>query len=82
MEVRAFEPGQALFGGPDGLRIIRALVAEVAGALATGGWFVMEIGAGQAAEVRRLIEDTGSLTVHRIRPDLQSIPRVVVARRR
>lgn len=82
LEVRAFEPGQALFGGPDGLRIIRALVAEVAGALAPGGWFVMEIGAGQAAEVTRLIEETGSLTVHRIRPDLQSIPRVVVARRR
>lgn len=82
IEVRAFEPGQALFGGPDGLRIIRALVPAAADALAPGGWFVMEIGAGQAGEVTRVIEETGSLTVHRIRPDLQSIPRVVVARRR
>jgi len=82
MDVRGFEPAQALFGGPDGLRVIRALVPEAATALRAGGWLVMEIGAGQADAVASLIADGDTLRLHHIRPDLQSIPRVVVARRR
>ncbi len=81
VEVRAFEPAQALFGGPDGLGVIRAMVPEAAAGLVSGGWLVVEIGAGQSAEVGRIVADTGSLTVSHIRTDLQSIPRVVVARK-
>ena len=81
-EVRDFEPPQALFGGPDGLLVIRALVPAAAAALAPGGWLVMEIGAGQSDDVARLVEETGALRLHHIRPDLQGIPRVVVARRK
>ena len=57
--------------------------AAAARALAPGGWLVMEIGAGQAAAVtatsskrRRVSCSTAS------RPDLQAIPRVIVAARR
>ncbi len=81
-EVRTFEPARALFAGPDGLRVIRALLPEATASLRPGGWLVMEIGAGQADAVSRLVNDTGTLTVHHIRPDLQSIPRVVIARKR
>jgi release factor glutamine methyltransferase len=82
IEVRGFEPAQALFGGPDGLRVIRALVPEAAAALRPSGWLVMEIGAGQAEDVSALLQETGDFALHHIRRDLQDIPRVVVARRR
>lgn len=78
-EVASFEPGQALFGGPDGLDVIRALAPAVARALAPRGWLVMEIGAGQADAARQVVVEAG-LTVVRVRADLQAIPRVVVAR--
>jgi release factor glutamine methyltransferase len=82
IEVRGFEPPQALFGGPDGLRVIRALVPEAAAALRPSGWLIMEIGAGQSEDVGALLQDTGSFALHHIRRDRQDIPRVVVARRR
>lgn len=82
LEVREFEPARALYGGPDGLHVIRGLVHEAASTLNYGGWLVMEIGAGQSEDVARIIADHRSLAVTRIRPDLQSIPRVVVARKR
>ena len=77
-EVRDYEPAEALFGGPDGLDAIRQLVPAAARALAPGGWLLMEIGAGQDREIAGLVADAG-LTLRRIVPDLQSIPRVVVA---
>jgi release factor glutamine methyltransferase len=82
VEVRDHEPGLALFAGPDGLDAIRLLVPLAACALAAGGSLVMEIGAGQAAAVTRLIETTPDLELDHIAADLQSIPRVIVAKRR
>jgi release factor glutamine methyltransferase len=78
-EVRDFEPAAALFAGPDGLDAIRTLLPVAARALAPGGSLVMEIGAGQADDVAALIAATPGLTLDRIVPDLQSIPRVVTA---
>lgn len=79
-EVARYEPGAALFAGEDGLDVIRRLVPAAARTLRPGGHLVMEIGAGQAGEVRRLVEAAG-LACLRIVPDLQGIPRVVVALR-
>jgi release factor glutamine methyltransferase len=80
-EVRDWEPRQALDGGPDGLDLIRALLAVVPAALAPGGWFIMEFGFGQAASVERLVRDS-PLELVRIVDDFQRIPRTVVARRK
>ena len=80
-DVRNFEPQAALFGGEDGLDVIRALVPAAARALADGGALLMEIGAGQAAAVSGIVAAAG-FTLEAIRPDLQGIPRVVVAHRR
>jgi release factor glutamine methyltransferase len=77
-DVRDFEPAGALFAGPDGLDVIRALVPAAQKALKPGGWLVMEIGAGQADAVAALVEQAG-LALARVAPDLQGIPRVVVA---
>jgi len=44
-----FEPHAALDGGPDGLMLVRRLLAGLPGTLAAGGVAVLEIGAEQAA---------------------------------
>jgi len=41
-EVRDHDPAQALFGGPDGLVVVRGLVVQAAGLLRPGGLLVVE----------------------------------------
>jgi release factor glutamine methyltransferase len=77
-EVRA-EPHLALDGGPDGLALVRRLVAVAPGLLAPGGSLVLEIGAGQADAARRLLDQAG-FTDARMRRDLGGIDRIVSAR--
>lgn len=79
-EVATFEPSIALYGGPDGLEVVRVLVAEAQRALRPGGWLAFEIGAGQAGAVAELLPPCG-LRLERIARDLQGIPRVVLAQR-
>jgi release factor glutamine methyltransferase len=50
-EVRDWEPGPALFAGPDGLAVLRELVGGAARCLVPGGLLALEVGAGQAADV-------------------------------
>jgi release factor glutamine methyltransferase len=72
----SFEPRAALDGGEDGLESIRGLVAEAPRVLAAGGWLLLEVGAGQAAEVSRLFEAAGLVEVASV-ADLAGTPRVV-----
>jgi release factor glutamine methyltransferase len=78
-DVRDYEPSLALFGGNDGLDVIRALVPHAARALRRGGWLVMEIGQGQAAAIEDIVRHAGFDWLG-TRNDLAGIPRVVVAR--
>lgn len=80
-EVHDFEPRSALAAGPDGLNDIREVLSAAAGALRSGGVLLMEIGHGQADAVQALVASTPSLSLIRISPDLQGIPRIVVAQR-
>lgn len=75
-----YEPATALYGGSDGLDIIRRLFKDAARPLAPGGWLVVEFGLGQEEDVREAAGDA-AWTVARIRGDLQGIPRVAVLRR-
>ncbi len=75
----AWEPGEALTAGADGLQMIRRLVAGAPAHLRDGGWLVMEIGYGQEGAVRRLAV-AGGFDAVSIRPDLAGIPRVMVGR--
>jgi release factor glutamine methyltransferase len=77
-DVRLFEPGEALFGGEDGLDVIRVLVPAARHALAPGGALMMEIGAGQADAVTALAQAHGFARVES-RADLQGIARVIIA---
>jgi release factor glutamine methyltransferase len=78
LEVRKFEPRNAVFAGPGGVEVIERLIPQAHAALKTGGWLIMEISGTIAEEVRSLLRDWNEVS---IRPDLQSIPRVVQARK-
>ncbi|MDH4066579.1 MAG: peptide chain release factor N(5)-glutamine methyltransferase [Acidobacteriota bacterium] len=80
-EVRDHEPTAALVGGVDGLGVVREVIQGAAEVLAPAGLLLVEIGLGQADAAARIVADTEGLTLLRIRPDLQGIPRVVVAER-
>ena len=54
--VRDYDPALALDGGPDGLRIYRKIAAR-AGAVVPSGLIALEVGAGQAADVSRILTE-------------------------
>ncbi|HEV3113401.1 MAG TPA: peptide chain release factor N(5)-glutamine methyltransferase [Candidatus Binataceae bacterium] len=78
-EVARYEPEIALRGGKDGLDFYRRIAAEVDSHLNSGGEIIVEVGAGQAAEVARILKDGGCCAVETIR-DLAGHERVVRAR--
>ena len=57
--VRDYEPGEALFAGPEGLDDYRALVPQLPALLTPGGVAVLEIGHRQAAAVSRIAGEAG-----------------------
>jgi len=78
LEVRKFEPRDAVFAGPTGLEVIERLVPQAAEALKPGGWLVMEISGTIADGVKRLLHDWIDVCTTN---DLQGIPRVVAAQK-
>jgi release factor glutamine methyltransferase len=80
-EVVEHEPALALFGGDDGLRDVRTILRAARNHLRGNGLVTCEIGIGQADVVTQHVATIDGLELVEIRPDLQGIPRVVVARR-
>jgi release factor glutamine methyltransferase len=78
LEVRKFEPRNAVFAGPTGLETIARLIPQASAALQPGGWLVMEISGTIVKGVERLLSWWKEI---RIVNDLQGIPRVVTARK-
>ncbi len=79
-EILRHEPPGALFAGPDGLSVIRALLTELADRPRVA-LVALEIGAGQAPAVAPLLHAAGFERAHFER-DLAGIQRVVVGARR
>ncbi len=73
-EVKDFEPPVALLAGPDGLSVIRRLVAGAADHLVPGGTLLCEIGETQGEAVRRL--PSGLLCFEGVARDLAGRDRV------
>ncbi len=80
MEVRDYEPAQALFAGGDGLEVVRRLIPAAFAALVSGGVIVLEIGFGQQAAIDELLAGAGFKDIE-FTEDLQNIPRVASARK-
>jgi len=78
LEVRKFEPRSAVFAGPLGTEIIARLIPQAHALLRPGGWLLLEISGTIIDPVRDLIAGWNEVEVTR---DLQSIPRVVRARK-
>jgi release factor glutamine methyltransferase len=78
LEVRKFEPRNAVFAGPRGTEVIERLIPQAKATLKTGGWLIMEISGSIAEEVKKLLAGWEEVS---LKPDLQSIPRVAIARK-
>ena len=81
-EITAYEPIEALDGGPDGLRYYRRIIKESPAYLREGGWLSFEVGDGQASAVMELIRKTEGFGPAGVRQDIAGHDRVVFAPRR
>ncbi len=79
LEVRKFEPRNAVFAGPTGLEVIERLIPQAQTILRPGGWLVFEISGTIADRVHNLLSGWDEVT---IRNDLQGISRVAAARKK
>jgi release factor glutamine methyltransferase len=77
LEVRKYEPRNAVFGGATGLEVIERLIPQSRKSLKPGGWLVMEISGTIEERVRELLTGWNDIQVMK---DLQRIPRVASAR--
>ena len=80
-EVRLHDPADALFGGKDGLDVMRAVVGTAERLLRPGGLLVVEHGEHQGEAVRALL-DPATWSETRTHPDLTSRDRATTSRRR
>ena len=80
-DVARYEPGIALFGGNDGLDVIRKVLSAAAGNLLPKGLLLLECGYDQQSSVTKLVEAAVGLKVREWISDLGGIPRVVVVER-
>lgn len=78
LEVRRYEPRSAVFAGPSGTEVIARLIPRALLALRPGGWLVLEISGTIVSPVQQLLQSWEEV---RLISDLQSIPRVVQARK-
>ncbi len=78
LEVRKFEPRNAVFAGPEGTEVIARLLPQAHAALRPEGWLILEISGTIASSVQQLLNAWNDV---RIIPDLQGIPRVLQARK-
>jgi release factor glutamine methyltransferase len=76
VQVREFEPGQALFAGNSGFEVYERLIPQAWNALRPGGLLAMEMGFGQSARMRDLLREWQGVEVVN---DLAGIARVVLA---
>ncbi len=79
--VAEFEPRLALEAGPDGLDVIRHIIAGSRAFLRPFGWLLIEIGAGQGRAAVKLAQAAGIFTEVRLLQDLAGLGRVLACGR-
>jgi release factor glutamine methyltransferase len=78
-EVAEHDPPAALWGGPDGLRVVRAVERAAARLLRPGGRLGIEHADQQGAAVPAVLTRTGAWTAVEDHPDLNNRPRYTTA---
>ena len=81
-EIAAYEPLEALDGGPDGLRFHRRIIEGAPGYLRAGGWLALEVGEGQSWAAVELLRKSDGFGPPEVKKDLAGHDRVVLARTR
>ena len=82
VEVKDHEPRMALDGGADGLDFYRIIAEQASMHLKSGGVLALEIGAGQAVAVKRLLNKAKTYSDTRVVRDLAHLDRCVIAIRK
>lgn len=81
-EVAGYDPAEAIFGGPDGLAVIRPVIARAGALLRPGGVLGIEHDDTHAEAVPALLRADGRFAEVADHQDLTGRPRFVTARRR
>jgi release factor glutamine methyltransferase len=79
-EVADHDPPLALWGGPDGLDVVRGLLVTAARLLHPGGWLGIEHADQQGSALPALVRAHGGFTEVTDHPDLAGRPRYTTAR--
>lgn len=80
-EVRDFEPEMALVAGPAGTEVAERIIHQAPEYLKLGAPLIMEMGIGQTAALRKILESTHKFGSIGIVKDLAGIERVIIARK-
>ena len=80
LEVKDYEPLEALYGGIDGFKIIEKVIKKSKFILKLNGLLVMEIGLGQHFKVDTLLKNNG-FYIQKIIKDYQNIKRCFIAKK-
>ncbi len=75
-----YEPRIALDGGKDGLDFYRRIIEKAPCYLKEGGVLIMEMGFGQAGDIKNIFQESGRFEILEIVKDYSNIDRVIVAR--
>lgn len=80
-EIR-FEPRIALDGGKDGLGFYRKIISDAHIYLENGGYLILEMGFGQHAGIRKILQNYSNFEIIEVVQDYNNIERVIVAQNR
>jgi release factor glutamine methyltransferase len=80
-DVRLYEPAKALFGGKEGLDIVKEIIKGLSSHLTQGGMLIMEAGRGQKEAIDSLAGSQKTLRIRSWTHDLAGIERVVIIER-
>lgn len=79
--VKNHEPALALRGGPDGMDLVRRLIADAPALIEPGGLILIEVAASRAEQALAQARSHPHLTNARVLKDSDGLPRVIVAER-
>jgi release factor glutamine methyltransferase len=80
IEIRDYEPKEALDGGDDGLDFYRRILSDAPGFLKDNGMLILEIGMDQADDIQKLATDAGFKDIQFIK-DYSGIKRIFIGKK-